>query len=425
MESLATREIFLFEGFRLDQRGLFRRDERGMFIPVAIGARALDVLRVLIAARGELVSKDEIRAAVWPGIVVEDNNLTVQMSSLRRILDQESAEGSCIQTVAGRGYRFVPTATRAPPATSVSQPIVAPRLSIVVLPFANLSNDPEQGYFADGITEDLTTDLSRIADMLVISRNTAFTYRKKPVDTKRIGRELSVRYVLEGSVRRSGNKIRVSAQLIDAETDVHLWAERFDGDTVDLFALQDEVTSRIAVALNLELISAEAARASAHPDALDYILRGRAALLRPQSRDRCAEAIGLFERALALDPQSVEAQSLLAYVLTGGVADQVTDSAAADIACAERLVAQALAAAPRSPLAHSASGNVLRVQNRLGEAITEYEMVIALDRNRVGEYTNLGQRKFYTGAIEEYIPLVERAIRLSPRDPHLSLLMPD
>src|ERR1700730_6395864 len=172
-------------------------------------------------------------------------------------------------------------ASSVPPAPLISQPAVVPHLSIVVLPFTNLSNDPEQLYFADGITEDLTTDLSRIADMFVISRNTAFTYRNKPVDTKQIGRELGVRYVLEGSVQRSGDHVRVNAQLIDAATDAHLWAERFYGDAGDLFALQDEITSRIAVALNLELISAEAARPTEHPDALYYILRGRAATLKP------------------------------------------------------------------------------------------------------------------------------------------------
>jgi adenylate cyclase len=200
-------------------------------------------------------------------------------------------------------------ASSGPPSTAIPQPAVAPRLSIVVLPFSNLSDDREQQYFADGITEDLTTDLSRLAHMLVISRNTAFTYRDKRVDTRQIGRELCVRYVLEGSVRRAENRVRVNAQLIDAETDTHLWAERFDGDAGDLFALQDEITSRIAVALNLELVASEAARRTEHPDALDYILEGRAAVTNPRSRSKFAEAISFFERALALDPQSVAAQS--------------------------------------------------------------------------------------------------------------------
>jgi adenylate cyclase len=175
-------------------------------------------------------------------------------------------------------------ASSVPPAPPISRSAIVPRLSIVVLPFTNLSNDPDQQYFADGITEDLTTDLSRIADMFVISRNTAFTYQGKRIDTKQIGRELGVRYVLEGSVRRSGNPVRVNAQLIDAETDAHLWAERFDGDMGDLFALQNEVTSRIAVALNLELLSAEAARPTERPDVLDYILRGRRVAWRLSSR---------------------------------------------------------------------------------------------------------------------------------------------
>src|SRR5262249_27229697 len=153
------------------------------------------------------------------------------------------------------------------------------------------SNDPEQQYFADGITEDLTTDLSRLADMFVISRNTALAYRNKPIDTKQIGRELGVRYVLEGSVRRSGSRVRITAQLIDADSGAHLWAERFDRDTADLFALQDEVTSRIAIALNVELVGAAAGKPTEHPDALDYILRGRAAGAGPPSRERKAEVI--------------------------------------------------------------------------------------------------------------------------------------
>jgi TolB-like protein/class 3 adenylate cyclase/Flp pilus assembly protein TadD len=324
-----------------------------------------------------------------------------------------------------RVYALRPEAIAALPASStqaapsIPQTAATPRLSIVVLPFANLSDDREQQYFADGITEDLTTDLSRIPHMLVISRNTAFTYRDKPVDTKLIGRELGVRYVLEGSVRRSGNQVRINAQLIDAERDAHLWAERFDGDTSDLFALQNEITSRIAVGLNLELIGAEAARPVERPDVLDFILRGRAASpnYKPPSRESYAEAIGLGERALALDPQSADAQSWLATWLMGRVMNGMSDTAAADIKRAEDLSARALAASPRSPLAHLAKGQVLRAQGRPAEAIPEYETALAFNRNWLLAITSLGWCRFLTGSLEEAIPAHEQAIRLSPRDP--------
>jgi len=308
------------------------------------------------------------------------------------------------------------------PLAAKPQPAAAPRLSIVVLPFTNLSNDADQQYFADGITEDLTTDLSRIADMLVISRNTAFTYRNKPVDTKQIGRELRVRYVLEGSVRRAENRVRVNAQLIDAETDTHLWAERLDGDAGDLFALQDEITSRIAVALDLELIAAEAIRPTEHPDAVDYILQGRAAVSNPRSRGRYAEAISLFERALALDPQSVAAKSWLALTLANRVINQMTDRIAGDIARAQGLIGEALAESPRSATVHFAKGEVLRAQKRYDEAIPKYETVLAFDRNSASALLALGHCKLMTGSIEELIPLVEQAIRLSPRDPQIAVM---
>ncbi len=229
----------------------------------------------------------------------------------------------------------IPRALFARPA---SQSTGARRLSIVVLPFANLSNDPEQQYFADGITEDLRTDLSRLANMFVVSRNTAFTYRNKPIDTKQIGRELGVRYVLKGTVQRSGNRVRANPQLIDAESDAHLWAERFDRNTGDLFALQNEITSRIAVALNIELLAAETTRPTEHPDTLDYIFRGRAANLKQPSPEKYAEEIRFFECALELDPRSVDAQSELARALMARVVDFMTDTAAADIDRAERLV---------------------------------------------------------------------------------------
>jgi len=306
-------------------------------------------------------------------------------------------------------------------AASSPQPTEPPRASIVVLPFANLSNDPEQQYFADGITGNLTTDLSRVPDMLVISRNTAFTYRSKPVDTKQIGRELAVRYVLEGEVQRSGNRVRVTAQLIDAEADVHLWAERFDGDAADLFALQDEITNRIAVALDLELVGAEATRPNVNLDAQDYILRGRAVRLKPPSRENRAEAIALFERALALDQDSAAAQSWLAIALTARVLDSMAANPATDIARAEDLAERAFAASPRSAVARFAKGQVLRAQHRHAEAILEYETVVALNRNWAHAYSHLGWCKFMTGAIEALIPAQEQAIRLSPRDPQIGL----
>jgi TolB-like protein/class 3 adenylate cyclase len=241
--------------------------------------------------------------------------------------------------------------------SSIGQPLVAPRLSIVVLPFANLSNDPDQQYFADGITDDLTTDLSRLPDMFVISRNTAFTYKDKPVNAKQIGRELGVRYVLEGSVRRSGNQVRAGAQLIDAETDAHLWAERFDRDVGDLFALQNDITRQIAIALSSELVIAEAARPTARPDALDSILRGRAASNEGVTPEKFSQAALFFEHALALDPRAVEAKGLLAETLANRVLAKMTNTRGADIARAKELLDQVMATSPRSTPAHSPKVN--------------------------------------------------------------------
>jgi tetratricopeptide (TPR) repeat protein len=243
-----------------------------------------------------------------------------------------------------------------------------------------------------------------------------FTYRDKPVNAKQIGRELGVRYVLEGSVQRSDNRVRVNAQLIDAETDTHLWAERFDRDIGDLFALQNEITSRIANALNVELVRAEAGRKADHPDALDYIFRGRAAMYKPATRESYAEANGFFERALALDPGSIEAQSLLAGALVGRVLDEMSSSAADDIKRAQELVAKAVAAAPGSALAHDIKGQLLRAQRRCVEAIPEYEAVLALNRNSAHALAHIGRCKIYVGPLNEAVPLLEQAIRLSPRD---------
>jgi TolB-like protein len=307
-------------------------------------------------------------------------------------------------------------------AASPAPRLVAPRLSIVVLPFANLGNDQEQEYFADAITEDLTTDLSRIAHMFVISRSSAFTYKNKPINAKQIGRELGVRYVLEGSTQQSAKQIRINVQLIAADTAAHLWAERFDRDLGDLFALQDDITRGIANALNAQLIAAEAARPTEHPDALDYILRGRAAVGKGWTRENYQRAISFFEQALTLNPRSAEAQTWLANVLVARVFNEQTDSVAADLTRADELVEGSLAASPGYALAHHVKGNILRIQGRCPEAMPEFERAIAINPNLASAYGNLGRCKFLTGSIDEVIPLEELAVRLSPRDPYVGTL---
>ncbi|HUC69850.1 MAG TPA: tetratricopeptide repeat protein [Stellaceae bacterium] len=304
--------------------------------------------------------------------------------------------------------------------SATEQTYSAPRLSMVVLPFANLSNDPQKEYFADGITDDLTTDLSRIADSVVIARNTAFTYKGKEVDARKIGRELGVRYVVEGSVQHSGKEVRINVQLVDAATGAQLWAERFDRDLGDLFALQNEITARVARALQSQLAIAEAARPIAHPDALDFILRGRAEITKPISRETYDEAVRDFETALALDPSSADAQAWLAAVLVVRELDELSDFPDLDLHRAEQLDQRALAAAPNSAIAHYVKGQVLRAQSRCSEAIPEYETAIALDRSRAPAYAHVGWCKFLSGSMDGAVPYIEQAIHLSPHEPGIA-----
>jgi TolB-like protein len=250
----------------------------------------------------------------------------------------------------------------------------------VVLPFANLGGDPEQEYFVDGVTESLTTDLSRIAGSFVIGRNTAFTYKGKHVDLKQIGRELNVRYVLEGSVQRSGNRLRVNVQLIDAETGRHLWAERFDKPVADLFDVQDEIVSRLANMLDAQLIAAEARRAerSLHPDAMDFYFQGMACIHKGMTNEQMAQALGFFERALALDPGSIEALVGVALIDLHRAANFATDNGAAHFAAAEATLIKALSMNPQHAQAHMHMGFVQLLTNRANRGIAECEQALAI-----------------------------------------------
>ncbi len=293
-----------------------------------------------------------------------------------------------------------------------------PRLSIVVLPFANIGGDPEQDYFVDGVTESLTTDLSRIAGSFVIARNTAFTFKGKALDVKQIGRDLNVRYALEGSVQRGGNRFRVNVQLIDAETGNHLWAERFDKPVADLFDLQDEIVSRLANTLTSQLVEVEAQRAerSPHPDATDLYFQGWAFANKGITPEYMTKARIFFERALALDPKNIEALVGMASIDLGMAANYLIDDGIARVAVAETALTRALSLAPQHARAHMFMGVVRIYTNRAAQGIAQSEQALALDRNLASAHGFIGVGKNFLGRPEETEAHIQEVFRLSPRD---------
>jgi TolB-like protein/class 3 adenylate cyclase/predicted ATPase len=440
MGTLATGESFLFEGFRLDRRGLFRRDEGGVFVPVATGSRAFDVLRVLITAQGDLVSKDEIMEAVWPGTVVEDNNLTVQISALRRVLDQGRAEGSCIQTAPGRGYRFVAPVRRVEPASlpisssisrnraggpeaedghraSLAAGLPTPdKPSIAVLPFANLSGDPEQEYFADGMVEEIITALSRIRWLFVLARNSSFTYKGQAVDVKQVGRELGVRYVLEGSVRRGGSRVRISAQLIEADTGAHLWADHFDGSLEDVFDLQDKVAWSVAGVIEPELQAAETARSASRrtSNLSAYDLYLRACVM--SSTYQLRQALALLEEAIARDPHYGPALGLAAQCCQHLVANLNAPDRDAIRPKGIEFGRRAVEVAGDDPGVLADAAMALAVLGEdLDAMIALVDRALALNPSFARGWHISGFLKLWAGQTDVAIEHGEMALRLSPR----------
>jgi TolB-like protein/Flp pilus assembly protein TadD len=295
----------------------------------------------------------------------------------------------------------------------------APRLSIVVLPFENLSGDPDQEYFVDGVTDDLTTDLSRVPASFVIARNTAFTYKGKAVDAKEIGRELGVRYLLEGSVRRAGETVEVNAQLVSTETGAHVWADRFEDERSNVGRLQFEVVARIAHSLGEELIKAESLRAirerPKNPDAVDLATRGEAILLSNSfNQSAWNDAIRLFERALALDPQNLTAMTALAVALDTRVDNHWSGDPAGDIARADQLTNAAMALQPDNTWVHWAKARLFASKQQWRSALTEAEMAIADDRNNPGAYADAGLYKMQLGRSQDGLTDVETALRFGP-----------
>ena len=312
-----------------------------------------------------------------------------------------------------------------PTPTRTLEKSAPPRLSIVVLPFANIGSDPEQEYFVDGVTESLTTDLSRISGAFVIGRSTAFSYRGKSPDLRQIGRELNVRYVLEGSVQRAGNRMRVNVQLIEAETGAHLWAERFDKPVADLFDMQDEIVSRLANRLGQELARAEAGRAerAANPDSMDHYFLGIAFFNKGQTAEFLNKARSHFDRALDLDADNVDALMGRARVDVTSVANWLSEDRVKRLRSAEADLGKALRLRPENPNARALSGMARMYGNRAVQGIAECERALAIDRNLAAAHGWIGLGKYFAGRSEDIEAHVLEALRVSPRDTLAGLWM--
>lgn len=304
--------------------------------------------------------------------------------------------------------RRAPAAKRAPP-----------RLSMVVLPFANLSGDPEQEYFVDGITESLTTDLSRLRGSFVIARNTAFTFKGRAIDAREVGEKLNVRYVLEGSVQRGGQRLRVNVQLIEVASDAHIWADRFDKALADLFDMQDEIVTRLARALDVQLVAAEARRASGvvDVDSMDLFFMAQAVVNEGFGPEAARQARTIFEKALVLDPNNVEALAALAQYNALAIALAFTaDGDEASFADAEDMAMRAVNLAPNHAVAHLALGQIYSFTDRVPRGLAEYKRALALDRNFAHAYAGFAAASMYGGVAEAAEAQILQAFRLSPHD---------
>jgi adenylate cyclase len=401
---------------RLD---LARHELRRGETPVRLGGRALEILCVLAAADGTVVTKDDLLARVWAGTAVAENNIHVHISALRKALAEDGE--SWIVTVPGRGYRLLRSPEPAAADTSAARRSfpVPDEPSLAVLPFLNLSGNPEQEYFADGIVDDIITGLSRYPSLFVIARSSCFTYRGRAVEVQQVGRELGVRYVLEGSLRSAGRRIRVTAQLVEAETGGHLWAERYDRDVADIFAVQDEITLAVTTAIGPAIADAELRRAMRRrPDSLDAWVayqRGRWHLGKGTREDNVLAA-KFFEQAIDRDPTFAGAYAGLA-IARATAADFEGRRACETAAEVEALARQAAALDPANSEARSTLGSVLYRRADYEGALAEVNRALAMSPNLAHAHGVLGAILVFSGRPSEGVAALEKNIRLDPRGP--------
>ena len=412
--------IYRFHDLTLDTVSLeLRRGDTS--IPVE--PQVFSLLELLIENRDRVVSKDELIEAIWDGRAISDGALNSRINAARRAVGDSGNEQAFIKTFPRRGFRFVGSVAVNADAhfqNDVAVPF-AEKPSIAVLPFSNMSGDPEQEFFADGIAEDVITALSRFRSLFVIARNSSFTYKGGAVTIAQVASELGVRYVVEGSVRKAGNRVRITAQLIDTTSGTHLWADRFDGGLDDVFELQDQITEQIVVAVEPEIGAHERARARRKPpeslDAWELFQCGLSHFYRYNQVDN-AKAIRLFKEAIARDAEFAAAHAYLSYPVLASVLLGSTDDVTTALATARASAERAVSLDPNEPMAHFSLGRALLFGGESEMAIGEMQWAIDINPNFAWGHYGLGLSYYYgLGQAEDAIPPLSAAIRLNPRGP--------
>jgi TolB-like protein/cytochrome c-type biogenesis protein CcmH/NrfG len=423
---------FFFADYTLDtDRHELRRGSE----PVAVEPQVFDLLVHLVRNRDRVVSKDDLIASVWGGRIVSDSTLASRINAARKAVGDSGEDQKLVRTIARKGLRFVGTVRTQPDGSKPAPAAASPpdeineqarpalplpdRPAIAVLPFVNMSGDPEQEYFSDGISEDIITALSKLRWFFVIARNSSFIYKGKAVHLKQIAEELGVGYVVEGSVRKGGDRVRITAQLNDVATGSHIWAERYDRGLADVFAVQDEITEAIVAAIEPQLYAAENFRARRKSpdsmDAWDLVMRALSHYWRVTKQDNIV-AQALLEKAIAIDPNYGQALGVLATSHTFSAHMGWADMAAM-APVAERAALAAIRADSEDPWAHFALGCVDLFRRRFDDCLAEFELALQLNPNFSLAQGYYGLALSYCGRWEEATVSARRALRLSPRDP--------
>jgi len=423
---------FLFDNHTLDTD---RRELRRGSMPIAVEPQVFDLLIYLVQNQHRVVSKDDLIASVWGGRIVSDSTLTSRINAARKAVGDSGEDQKLIRTVPRKGLRFVGAVRIQPngadPAHAIgpqpngineqSRPALPlpDRPAIAVLPFINMSGDVEQEYFSDGISEDIIAALSKLRWFFVIARNSSFVYKNKAVHMKQVAAELGVGYVVEGSVRRGGDRVRITVQLNDVATGSHIWAERYDRDLADVFAVQDEITEAIVAAIEPQLYAAENFRAQRKPpnslDAWDLVMRALSHYWRVTRQDNVV-AQALLEKATAIDPNYGQALGVLAASHTFSAHMGWEDRQTA-VSIAERAALTAILADSEDPWAHYALGHVYLFTRRFDDSLAEFDLALRLNPNFSLAQGYDGLALAYCGRWEEANVAARRALRLSPRDP--------